>query len=54
LGFDLKDSVAVLGKFEKGGVNIEAALAGMKMGPATSPVKASLIRSKRSTNSLGR
>ncbi|MFA7122023.1 MAG: phage tail tape measure protein [Bacilli bacterium] len=32
LGFDLKDSVAVLGKFEKGGVNIEAALAGMKMG----------------------
>jgi phage-related minor tail protein len=32
LGFDLKGSVAVLGKFEKGGVNIEAALAGMKMG----------------------
>ena len=32
LGFDLKDSVAVLGKFEKGGVNVEAALAGMKMG----------------------
>ena len=32
LGFDLKDSVAVLGKFEKGGVNIEAVLAGMKMG----------------------
>ncbi|MFA7120701.1 MAG: phage tail tape measure protein [Bacilli bacterium] len=32
LGFDLKDSVAMLGKFEKEGVNVEAALAGMKMG----------------------
>jgi len=31
LGFDLKDSVAVLGKFEKGGVTSKL-LAGMKMG----------------------